>query len=126
MATIDKNTVFPSTFDEVEKRVEFDSTASTSSLFQQREQPNISAPIQADISTSLELTFEEEIESGVTQEFSNSDSHPFDFLSDTEEDLLDWDTAIMPAPPRPSGTIRVKLKYLGRSKPLPIENFEEE
>ncbi len=39
-----------------------------------------------------------------------------------EEDLLDWDAAIVTPPPRPSGTIRVRLIYKGRSKPMPVEN----
>ncbi|MYB94210.1 hypothetical protein F4054_18650 [Candidatus Poribacteria bacterium] len=43
-----------------------------------------------------------------------------------EEDILDWDVAIVTPPPRRSGTIRVKLKYKGRSKPFPAENFWEE
>ena len=42
-----------------------------------------------------------------------------------EEDILNWDAAIVP-PPRPSGTIRVRLIYKGRSKPMPVENFLEE
>ena len=43
-----------------------------------------------------------------------------------EEDILNWDAAIVTPPPRQSGTIRVKLKYMGRSKPFPVENFWEE
>ena len=43
-----------------------------------------------------------------------------------EEDILDWDAAIVTPPPRPSGTIRVKLIYKGRSKPLPVEDPREE
>ena len=43
-----------------------------------------------------------------------------------EDDLLDWDAHIGTPPPRPSGTIRVKLKYKGRRKPIPVENFWEE
>ena len=42
-----------------------------------------------------------------------------------EADLLNWDAAIVTPPPRRSGTIRVKLKYKGRSKPFPIETFWE-
>ena len=42
-----------------------------------------------------------------------------------EEDILNWDVAIVP-PPRPSGTIRVKLIYKGRRKPMPVENPWEE
>ena len=43
-----------------------------------------------------------------------------------EEDILDWDAAIVTPPPRPSGTIRVRLIYKGRSKPIPVENPWEE
>ena len=43
-----------------------------------------------------------------------------------EEDILDWDFAIVTPPPRPSGTIRVRLIYKGRSKPIPVEDFWEE
>ncbi len=43
-----------------------------------------------------------------------------------EEDILNWHAAIVTPPPRQSGTIRVKLKYKGRSKPIPVENFWEE
>lgn len=42
-----------------------------------------------------------------------------------EEDILKWDVAI-PPPPRPSGTIRVRLKFKGRRKPIPIEDPSEE
>ena len=43
-----------------------------------------------------------------------------------EEDILNLDAVIVTPPPRQSGTIRVKLKYKGRSKPIPVENFWEE
>ena len=43
-----------------------------------------------------------------------------------EEDILNWDAAIVPPPPRLSGTIRVRLIYKGRSKPLPGEDPWEE
>ena len=88
--------------------------------------PNIPESREQNTSASIELNFEQEIESGVTQEFSKTSVQPFEFLSYTEEDLLDWDAAIITPPPRPSGTIRVKLKYKGRSKPFPVENFWEE
>lgn len=39
-----------------------------------------------------------------------------------DQDILNWDTWIKTSPKRPSGTIRVKLKYTGRSKPTPIDN----
>ena len=41
-----------------------------------------------------------------------------------EEDILNWDVAI--TPPRRSGTIRVKLIYKGRRKPMPVEDPWEE
>ena len=39
-----------------------------------------------------------------------------------EEDILNWAAAIVTPPPRPSGTIRVKLIYNGRRKPIPVED----
>ena len=43
-----------------------------------------------------------------------------------EEDILNLDAVIVTPPPRQSGTIRVKLIYKGRSKPIPIEDPWEE
>jgi|GEM_PF-1745307 len=43
-----------------------------------------------------------------------------------EEDILNVDAVIATPPPRRSGTIRVKLIYKGRSKPIPVENPSEE
>ena len=43
-----------------------------------------------------------------------------------EEDILNWDAAIVTPPPRQSGTIRVKLKYKGHNKPIPAEDPWEE
>ena len=42
-----------------------------------------------------------------------------------QEDILKWDVST-PPPPRPSGTIRVRLKFKGRRKPIPIEDPSEE
>ena len=39
-----------------------------------------------------------------------------------EEDILNLDAVIVTPPPRPSGTIRVKLIYNGRRKPIPVED----
>ena len=142
--TINKDTVFPPLFNEVEKSdiskfpqqnlkiwSGFGTTIAVifgSAIFLLGESgtPDIPEPFAQDTSASLELKFGEKIESGVTQEFANTQGQRFNFLSYTEEDLLDWDAAIITPPPRPSGTIRVKLKYEGRSKPLPVENFWEE
>ena len=43
-----------------------------------------------------------------------------------EEDILNVDAVIVTPPPRRSGTIRVKLIYKGRSKPIPVEDPWEE
>jgi hypothetical protein len=38
------------------------------------------------------------------------------------EEVLDWDAGIETAPPRPTRRIKVRLRDLGRDKPLPIED----
>lgn len=81
-------------------------------------------PIIQNTGASLEIDFNKEIESGVTKALEGMQEHFF-FPSHDEEDILDWDVAIINPPPRPSGTIRVKLKYRGRSKPIPINNSWE-
>lgn len=45
----------------------------------------------------------------------NSGAAPAD-----SQDRLAWDVVIESPPPRPSGKIRVRLKYGGRSKPIPV------
>ena len=42
---------------------------------------------------------------------------------ESQEDVIDWDYSIPAPAPRASGKIRVKLKYVGRSKPLQTEDF---
>ena len=61
-------------------------------------------------------------ESKITQEFADTQSQRLDVPTYNEEDTLNWEVAIETPPPRPSGTIRVKLRYKGRSKPIPLEN----
>lgn len=40
-----------------------------------------------------------------------------------EEDLLDWDASIETIPPPyRAGTIKVRLKYIGRSRPIPLKD----
>lgn len=34
-----------------------------------------------------------------------------------DDEILNWDVYIATPPPRASGTIKVKLKYIGRAKP---------
>ena len=65
-------------------------------------------------------------ESKITQEFADTQSQRLVFPTYSEEDILNWEFTIETPPPRPSGTIRVKLKYKGRSKPIPLENPWEE
>ena len=50
----------------------------------------------------------------------NTASNGLIFPEYDEDDLIDWDAHIATPPPRKSGTIRVKLKYVGRSKPMPL------
>ena len=83
---------------------------------------NIPEPRAQDTSASLELNFSEKIESGVTQEFADIQQQCLAFPTYDEEDILNWDAIVVPPPPRRSGTIRVKLIYKGRSKPIPDEN----
>ena len=52
--------------------------------------------------------------------------HRLAFPAYSEEDILNWDAAIVTPPPRQSGTIRVRLIYKGRRKPIPVENPWEE
>jgi hypothetical protein len=42
------------------------------------------------------------------------------------EERLDWDAYIPSPPPKRSGKIRVTLRYLGRGKPLPVRDPDEE
>ncbi|MBK8183314.1 MAG: hypothetical protein IPK63_10660 [Candidatus Competibacteraceae bacterium] len=39
-----------------------------------------------------------------------------------KEEVLDWDYSMSAPPPRASGTIPVKLEYMGRGKPLPADD----
>lgn len=115
----------------MEARSEFDLTTGTapkniSSPFLEHGKLEIPESSARETSASVGLSFEKGIESGITQELVDLQVPRFNFLSYTEEDLLDWDAAIITPPPRPSGTIRVKLKHKGRSQPFPPENFWEE
>lgn len=43
--------------------------------------------------------------------------------SEEDKDLLEWDVHIeTPPPPRRSGTIKVRFQYIGRSKPISIDD----
>ena len=108
---------YPHTTSTIDKYITFS--------FPKQEEPNIPEPSIRNTTASLQLRFEEEIKSGKSQEIADSQTQLALHLFD-DEDVLDWDVAITTPPPRPSGTIRVKLKYIGRSKPFPVENFWEE
>jgi hypothetical protein len=44
-------------------------------------------------------------------------------LSKEDQDLLEWDVHIETSPPpRRSGIVKVRFKYIGRSKPIPIDD----
>lgn len=44
-------------------------------------------------------------------------------ITEEYQEMLDWDAHIeTPPPPRWSGTIKVRFKYVGRSKPIPIDD----
>lgn len=74
---------------------------------------------------SLELSFEDEVVNDMTHELADIQQERFE-SSFYDEDLLDWDAAIITPPSRPSGTIRVKLKYKERRKPSPFDDYWEE
>lgn len=40
-----------------------------------------------------------------------------------DEEVLDWDAYV--PPPKRKGTIRVRLRYMGRSKPMPVPDPED-
>jgi len=96
-----------------------------SSPFRRQEYSKIPESAAQETSGSLELSFAKGIESGITREFSYAPVQPLAFPSYDEEDILNWDAVITP-PPRPSGTIKVRLKFKGRRKPIPIEDPWEE
>lgn len=81
----------------------------------------IACPVPGTYYTLLKSRFDEEIGSAINQQFAYAQQLGLPFPSYEEEDILNWDAAIGTPPPRPSGTLRVKLKYTGRSKPIPIE-----
>lgn len=138
--TINKDTVFPSIHNESEKldiskpsqqnvktRSGIGTTVAVifgSALFLLGESETLSIPepVVRNTSASIELNFGEEIESGVTQKFAETQQQRLAFPAYDEEDILNWDAVVVPPPPRRSGTIRVKLIYKGRSKPIPDED----
>lgn len=73
-----------------------------------------------------ELNFDKEIESGITQKFSDAQQQLPAFPFYEEEDILNLDAVIFTPPPLESGTIRVKLIYEEPSKPIPVEDPWEE
>lgn len=82
----------------------------------------IACPVPGTYYTLLKPRFEEEIGSEIAHGSAHAQQIRLPFPSYDEEDILNWDVAMVTPPPRPSGTIRVKLKYTGRSKPIPVED----
>lgn len=37
------------------------------------------------------------------------------------EEVLDWDVWLPTPPPRPSGTMTVRLEFVGRDRPIPVD-----
>ena len=139
-ATISKHIIFFSSFDEEEKPSvpqpfwqnadllsEFRFTTGTTiegiaPSFDVREKPEILGLSTQNTSVSRELSFEEEIESGITQELADSQEQLPVFPFYEEEDILNLDAVIDTPPPRLSRTVRVKLRYEEPSEPMPVED----
>jgi hypothetical protein len=59
-----------------------------------------------------------------TQTMTGAGAEPI--ISAAEEDLLDWDFALVAPSNRPSGVVRATLRFAGRSKPIPEEELRGE
>ena len=139
-ATIGKDIIFFSSFDELEKRDDaqlfWQNTEALSEFhfatgttiesiipsFGVREKSRFSEFSTQNTSASRELNFNQDIESGVTQDFTNIQPQIPAFPFYNEEDILNLDAAIDTPPPRLSRTIRVKLIYEEPSEPIPVED----
>lgn len=84
--------------------------------------PEIPYPSVQNTSAWLELNFEEEIESGTTQELEDTQVRHHTPPTYNEDDILNLDANINIPEPRQSGIIRVKLIYEEPSKPIPVED----
>ena len=94
--------------------------------FNKEDKQKIPIPSGQNTSVWHDLNFEEEIETETTQELADSQMQRLVPTVYDEEDVLYWDAAITTAPHRPSGTIRVKLKYKEQRKPSPFDDYWEE
>ena len=95
----------------------------TANDFLQNASPSVALPPSVpSTGASRKFNFGEQIESRMTQTLVYSQQQRLTFPAYNEEDILYWDVSIVTPPPRPSGTIRVKLEYKGRNKPIPVEN----
>lgn len=90
--------------------------------FDTGKKPEIPGFSTQNASTSRELSFDEEIASGTTQEFSDAQQQLPAFPFYNEEDILNLDAVIVTPPPQLSRTIRVKLIYEEPSEPIPVED----
>ena len=41
-------------------------------------------------------------------------------------DVLDWDACIECPPPRPSGTVKVRLQFRGRDQPIAVDTPQDD
>lgn len=63
----------------------------------------------------------DELNEGRTNPPPPPDTPPPDPMDVDPEEILDWDTCIEVAPPRPTRRIQVTLRDMGRDKPLPVD-----
>ena len=56
------------------------------------------------------------------RQYRDSDSGLGDVTAENVSDTLNWDDLIPIPPARPSGRVHVRLKMVGRDRPLPAED----
>ena len=57
-------------------------------------------------------------------EAPTSQSRPSKRATEDSPEILDWDACLETPPPRPAGTIKARLNFLGRGKPIPLPDPE--
>jgi len=74
-----------------------------------------------DLTTENETRIDRDYESALQRSALAASISPA--IYQAEDELLDWDAHIeTPPPPRRSGTIKVSFKYVGRSKPISLND----
>ena len=86
----------------------------------------IACPALGTYYTLLKSRCGEEIGAAITQQFAYAQQPGPPFPSYEEEDVMNWEAAIGTPLPRPSGAIRVKLKFTRRGKPIPVGDLWED